>query len=604
MSNSERGSALMTPRTTVIAMNLPRLLGSALLPLLSISAHAQDGDYNPPPSGGTGPAASGSTGGYSNFVLFTNLAGHSTAEVPGVPGAHFLPGTGSVSFDRIYGSANGHWAITGLTDLASTEDEVLLVDGMTVARQGTQAPWAATGVNHEAFDRKLGVNSAGEVAAAIRTNVAPDEYIVVLSGGVWSVAASEGAATGLGSLPGTTWGAVLESAVLDESGAVGFSADSVLGTGSTTTDDLLVFGGNLLMQEGVTVPPGQLGAEFIENFDGDDFFVSADGTHWAVLGDLTGSSTLDDVLIVDGSVVLQEGVVVPGSGFADPIDQNGITATFLDPGGHWYARGDNAVTNQDWVVRDGVVVAAVGSSIDGSSAETWDDSVNLSCFFLHSGNGIGDYVVGGTTSHSDVWADAVIMKNGMTEVARQGDPIDLDGNGVLDDDAYIDTFGDDDVLLTDDGRLYLVVTIMDGAKTRIGQGLIMITTGTLGTSYCTSTINSTGGAATISAQGTLSSSANDLTLSATSVPDQVFLFFHGQSQLQIPFGNGFLCAGGGNVRLNPPVLASGGIAERVLDVPVEVGSVGTYNFQCWFRDPAAGGHAFNTSNGVSLTLLP
>ena len=30
----------------------------------------------------------------------------------------------------------------------------------------------------------------------------------------------------------------------------------------------------------------------------------------------------------------------------------------------------------------------------------------------------------------------------------------------------------------------------------------------------------------------------------------------------------------------------------------------TWNFQAWFRDPAAGGSGFNLSNGLELTFLP
>ena len=30
----------------------------------------------------------------------------------------------------------------------------------------------------------------------------------------------------------------------------------------------------------------------------------------------------------------------------------------------------------------------------------------------------------------------------------------------------------------------------------------------------------------------------------------------------------------------------------------------TWNFQAWFRDPAAGGTAFNLSDGVELTFAP
>jgi hypothetical protein len=31
---------------------------------------------------------------------------------------------------------------------------------------------------------------------------------------------------------------------------------------------------------------------------------------------------------------------------------------------------------------------------------------------------------------------------------------------------------------------------------------------------------------------------------------------------------------------------------------------GTHRFQCWFRDPAAGGASFDLSNGLEVTFVP
>ena len=36
--------------------------------------------------------------------------------------------------------------------------------------------------------------------------------------------------------------------------------------------------------------------------------------------------------------------------------------------------------------------------------------------------------------------------------------------------------------------------------------------------------------------------------------------------------------------------------------PIAAGS--TWNFQCFFRDPAAGGSRFNTTDAVAVTFLP
>jgi len=121
--------------------------------------------------------------------------------------------------------------------------------------------------------------------------------------------------------------------------------------------------------------------------------------------------------------------------------------------------------------------------------------------------------------------------------------------------------------------------------------------------YCAVNPNSTGSPAIISFAGSCVAAVDDFTLMAGPVPDQPFLFFFGNSQIQVPFGNGFLCAGGGITRLNPPAFASGGTAVRHVDLPAWGLVAGTHkNFQCWFRDPAGGGAAFNTSDGLDVTF--
>lgn len=129
--------------------------------------------------------------------------------------------------------------------------------------------------------------------------------------------------------------------------------------------------------------------------------------------------------------------------------------------------------------------------------------------------------------------------------------------------------------------------------------------GVSGANYCQATPNSTGMAASLTACGSLSLAANDLTLSAYPVPNQFALFFHASAANQLPFGDGFLCATGSVTRLNPPAQAVGHLVTRTLDLPSDgVLFAGTYHFQCWYRDPAAGGSGFNLTDGVALTLVP
>ncbi len=129
-----------------------------------------------------------------------------------------------------------------------------------------------------------------------------------------------------------------------------------------------------------------------------------------------------------------------------------------------------------------------------------------------------------------------------------------------------------------------------------------------GAPYCTSTLNSTGSAASIAASGSNSAAAGNLTLTAAPVPNQSGIFFHARNQVETPFGNGFLCAAGGTVR-GAVLTAAANQATYVYDNSDAKHSLGTYanttrNFQFWFRDPMGGGASFNTSNAIEILILP
>ena len=95
---------------------------------------------------------------------------------------------------------------------------------------------------------------------------------------------------------------------------------------------------------------------------------------------------------------------------------------------------------------------------------------------------------------------------------------------------------------------------------------------------------------------------------------QFGVFFYGPQQTLVPFGDGFLCIGGGAIgvfRLNPPELSNhSGISTRVLDLNQPPASSGngqivagsTWNFQYWYRDPNAGGAGFNLTDALSIAF--
>ena len=147
-----------------------------------------------------------------------------------------------------------------------------------------------------------------------------------------------------------------------------------------------------------------------------------------------------------------------------------------------------------------------------------------------------------------------------------------------------------------------------------GTAVLFSYDGVMGAPYCVSTVNSTGGASKISASGSTSVALDILLLTASNVPAGQFgLFYYGPAQTQVAFGNGFRCVGGGAtgvVRL--PVIASS--TTRCLELELDIanqppgsGSItagSTWNFQAWFRDAAAGGAAFDLSDGLQVVFTP
>lgn len=133
--------------------------------------------------------------------------------------------------------------------------------------------------------------------------------------------------------------------------------------------------------------------------------------------------------------------------------------------------------------------------------------------------------------------------------------------------------------------------------------------GSVGVNYCTSTGNSGGGPAILTATGSASIAANNLVLRAAPVPaNSNGLFYCGPTQTQVPFGDGFRCVAGSTLRLGI-VAASGGALTTGVNytLPPALGAIvpgSIWNFQVWFRDVAAAGALFNLSNGLRIQFTP
>jgi hypothetical protein len=123
-------------------------------------------------------------------------------------------------------------------------------------------------------------------------------------------------------------------------------------------------------------------------------------------------------------------------------------------------------------VVDGVVTAQTDGAIYAGASERFDDALFGSTFFMNAVDSNGNYVTGGVTDAADVNANAVLVYNGLHVMLREGDPVDIDGNGQFDDDAFLSVFNNDDSWLSDDGFLYFNADLRNGVGSAIGQAYL------------------------------------------------------------------------------------------------------------------------------------
>jgi hypothetical protein len=143
--------------------------------------------------------------------------------------------------------------------------------------------------------------------------------------------------------------------------------------------------------------------------------------------------------------------------------------------------------------------------------------------------------------------------------------------------------------------------------------------GGIGMVYCTPAVpNSTGAPGELMGTGSGSLAANDLTLVASSLPQNSFGYFlnsRTQGSIAQPGGSqGVLCLGGSIGRYVGPgqIKNSGatGSFSLLLDLtamptpqgptPAMVGD--TWNFQAWYRDAVGGVPTSNFTHGLSVTF--
>jgi uncharacterized repeat protein (TIGR01451 family) len=429
--------------------------------------------------------------------VFSEVAASSSSDVPTLA-AKFT------TVQRVFRSPDGtDVAFVGDTDLATSQDVVVMhsVDGVWSVGAQEGSSLSNGGVFSMTFlDSKVGLTNDGRFGFIADDTLAPtgsDEVLVLSDGATHTAIVREGSPIGAFTTEGYNFGSLLDSTNLTTNGEAWFRTTSI-GGGAPTAQNAAVLGanGNLkVAQKGVDTPTGA--SNPWESFDSDLFWVDATGMNWLAQGDTTAATTDDDLVVVNGVAVIQQNQILTGTDFTTPVAEPTTTAGMIFSemisNGDWFVRGTNTSIDEDWVIKGNgstfSVVAKNGDEIVPGAGEHWDDATGNASdgwgpsFTFITGNNQGDYVVGGRTDNTDDRLNTVIVLNGDTIIARENDPVDLDGNGLFDDGAYIRTLttAPDSAVLTDGGLLYFIADLradgtrgLTGSGTSIGEAIVVI----------------------------------------------------------------------------------------------------------------------------------
>jgi len=427
-------------------------------------------------------------------AVFCNIAGVSTSQVPGLPGFTFTPGANvSDVFRRPYNSQNGlFWVITARISTGAVGGlRVVIVGGGTpnpvvIARQGAATPFDGQRTWTE-FDEQITVNESGKIAFAASISGNAADNVVVAQFNVdqfVNLPFREG--RNVPTVAGATFGPTLDSAAISESGTIACRS-LITGGGSTTQNNqILALPTAIIARTGVTSPVG-LTAKW-ENFDPGTFFYRSNGAY-LIRGDLDGPTNTDEILGFANLVAVREGSVI--TGLTSPVAARGIQGVAFGQDPSYVARGQNTLVSEDWVVRNGALAARATGFItpNNPTAERFVSSTAFPTFFAVGGNGAGDYLVGGFTNVGNPDRDEVLVWNGDRVAIREGDQIDINADGVL-DNVFVGSFRRDACIVKAgrSGVVYATVEVKDSRGNVIGYAYVC----TPVTNTCTGDFNGDG----------------------------------------------------------------------------------------------------------------
>jgi hypothetical protein len=401
---------------------------------------------------------------------------------PGVPISSFTQATLRLSrTGRFYALA------VNATSQPSSSDNYLLVG----TAQGIQysiaesAPLPGIGFGYLSRpDTPIGINDLGDVAFSGQTtnpaaNANDGVFRFDRSANLWATVALENQA--IPGLAGEIFSPLMDWVTLLDDGRVAFLDTSTSGALPSSQDELLFLAQpgapaySILAQAGVTLPTGQAGGTTAFLSDLFRATVSADGLHYLADAALAGvPAGTGRVVVVDGAVVHQQGQSVPGL-------TGVVTSTFPDaemfPGGDW-AVLSGTTTGDSYLLVNGVYRLKEGDPVPGGQAGEVVQTLRHVDI-----NRWGDIAVHVDTNlrgvvlflPSDPQLPGRVVFASATGIPPfTGTRVDLNGDCVLNDDAYLVFLNDDTTGIDDQGRIYLIGRLANGAGLTEGDALFSV----------------------------------------------------------------------------------------------------------------------------------
>jgi len=450
--------------------------------------------------------------------LYSNIAGSPTRTVPGTA-LLFASGTSIVDGFTIMACAPGgdRWAIRAravpsgggsATDLvvSATLDQTTFTAGARVILRTTEVSYQG-GRLWESIGSSLGINDAGQVAIPVNLSgpTSDDELVTRWTpsgggggGGTWTTIAQEGIAALLQPI-GVQYGPVLRSVHILPDGTTGLQASVLVNApASQLLLHLTAPGlGTLLASNTTTTPSGQLAFpnQLLTQFFAERCITGNAGgggggtstVAWYV-GRLNGSTISDQVMVRGNTVLAQEGFIKPGSGFLAPVSDLSLmpvpsaahqsSVGSGGPGGEGLYFGSNA-DGLDWVstwsTSGQTIVAQTGGLIAPGETRVWSDTIQALTFLGGAINPSNVWVVAGRTSGL-ASTDTAIVHETAGVILREGDGVDLNGDGFANDNVFVADIATSSVQFGSNGRVYMIALLRNAAGNILGSGIVRLLT--------------------------------------------------------------------------------------------------------------------------------